>query len=109
MIPTTPASESDSPLQFALDLAAEVAACYEISAPSSLLAGARSWEREGDISVAVLGRFKAGKSSFLKHFLGRALFITQRRHGLHAGRSPCRAIAGAQSHQRQQRNGPAQS
>jgi len=29
--------------------------------------------REGDISVAVLGRFKAGKSSFLNHFLGRDL------------------------------------
>jgi GTP-binding protein EngB required for normal cell division len=60
-----------SPLQQALDLAADVAARYEISALSSLLASARASVGQDEISVAVLGRFKAGKSSFLNHFIGR--------------------------------------
>ncbi|MGD0776266.1 MAG: dynamin family protein, partial [Candidatus Solibacter sp.] len=55
----------------ALDLAAEVAARYGISALSGLLASARAAVGQDEISVAVLGRFKAGKSSFLNHFLGR--------------------------------------
>src|ERR1017187_4095038 len=62
---------ANSPLQPALDLAAEVAARYEISALSGLLASARAAVRQDEISVAVLGRFKAGKSSFLNHFIGR--------------------------------------
>jgi GTP-binding protein EngB required for normal cell division len=55
----------------ALDLAAEVAARYEISALSGLLASTRASAEQDEISVAVLGRFKAGKSSFLNHFIGR--------------------------------------
>src|ERR1035438_5621037 len=55
----------------ALDLAADVAARYEISALSGLLASARASVEQDEISVAVLGRFKAGKSSFLNHFLRR--------------------------------------
>jgi GTP-binding protein EngB required for normal cell division len=55
----------------ALELAADVAARYEISALSSLLASARASAAQDEISVAVLGRFKAGKSSFLNHFMGR--------------------------------------
>jgi GTP-binding protein EngB required for normal cell division len=55
----------------ALDLAAEVAARYQISALSGLLASARASVEQDEICVAVLGRFKAGKSSFLNHFLGR--------------------------------------
>src|ERR1035441_5655479 len=62
---------ANSPLQPALDLAADVAARYEISALSGLLASARAAVRQDEISVAVLGRFKAGKSSFLNHFIGR--------------------------------------
>jgi GTP-binding protein EngB required for normal cell division len=54
-----------------LDLAAEVAARYQISALSGLLASARASAEQDEIGVAVLGRFKAGKSSFLNHFLGR--------------------------------------
>src|ERR1035441_4863736 len=61
----------NSPLPLALDLAAEVAARYEISALSGLLASARASVGQDEISVAVLGRFKAGKSSFLNHFIGR--------------------------------------
>src|ERR1039458_6570590 len=62
---------ANSPLQSALDLAADVAARYEISALSGLLASARASVGQDEISVAVLGRFKAGKSSFLNHFIGR--------------------------------------
>jgi GTP-binding protein EngB required for normal cell division len=54
-----------------LDLAADVAARYQISALSCLLASARASAEQDEICVAVLGRFKAGKSSFLNHFLGR--------------------------------------
>jgi GTPase SAR1 family protein len=55
----------------ALDLAADVAVRYEISALSGLLTSARASVSQDEISVAVLGRFKAGKSSFLNHFIGR--------------------------------------
>ena len=61
----------NSPLQSALDLVTDVAARYEISALSGLLASARASAGDDEISVAVLGRFKAGKSSFLNHFIGR--------------------------------------
>src|ERR1035441_4188176 len=61
----------NSPLQPALHLAADVAARYEISALSGLLASTRASAGQDEISVAVLGRFKAGKSSFLNHFIGR--------------------------------------
>jgi GTP-binding protein EngB required for normal cell division len=60
---------ANSPLPLAL--VAEVAARYEISALSGLLASARVSVEQDEISVAVLGRFKAGKSSFLNHFIGR--------------------------------------
>src|ERR1019366_6556735 len=63
----------NSPLQPALHLAADVAARYEISALSGLLASTRASAGQDEISVAVLGRFKAGKSSFLNHFIGRSL------------------------------------
>jgi GTP-binding protein EngB required for normal cell division len=61
-----------SPDATALDLAAAVAARYQISALSGLLASTRTLAAQNEISVAVLGRFKAGKSSFLNHFMGRA-------------------------------------
>ena len=54
-----------------LELVEEVAARYEIFALSGLLASARASLGQDEISVAVLGRFKAGKSSFLNHFIGR--------------------------------------
>ena len=60
-------------LQPALDVAADVAARYEISALSGLLASARASAGQDEIGVAVLGRFKAGKSSFLNHFIGRSI------------------------------------
>lgn len=54
-----------------LDLVAEVAARYGISALSGLLAATRASIEQDEITVAVLGRFKAGKSSFLNHFIRR--------------------------------------
>ena len=63
--------ESHSERPPALDLAADVAARYEISALSGLLASARASAEQDEISIAVLGRFKAGKSSFLNHFMRR--------------------------------------
>lgn len=61
---TTPSTLSS------LDLADEIAARYQISALSGLLASVHAAAGQEDIQVAVLGRFKAGKSSFLNHFLG---------------------------------------
>jgi GTP-binding protein EngB required for normal cell division len=61
----------NSPLPTALDLAEEVKERYDIESLSGLIASARAMTRESEISVAILGRFKAGKSSFLNHFLGR--------------------------------------
>ena len=83
---------ADSPFEPALLLAADVAARYEISALSGLLASARASSKQDEISVAVLGRFKAGKSSFLNHFIGRDILpvgvvpvtavVTQIRYGV---------------------------
>ncbi len=60
----------------ALELAADIAQRYEIRALSGLLASARAAAGQDEITVAVLGRFKAGKSSFLNHFLGRNVLPT---------------------------------
>jgi len=60
----------------ALDLAADLAGKYEISALSGLLASARASVGQIEISVVLLGRFKAGKSSFLNHFIGRNILPT---------------------------------
>ena len=68
-----PSAPPDASLPAALDLAAEVAERYGIAALSGLLAGARAAMGREGIAVAVLGRFKAGKSSFLNHFIGRAV------------------------------------
>ncbi len=67
---TTPMS-AGSPLLAALDLVADIAERYDISALSGLLASTRTSVAQDEISVAVFGRFKAGKSSFLNHFIGR--------------------------------------
>ena len=57
--------------QPALDLAADLATRYGIAALSGLLASTRALLEQDEIGIAVLGRFKAGKSSFLNHFIGR--------------------------------------
>jgi GTP-binding protein EngB required for normal cell division len=55
----------------AIALAVELASRYDIGALEPLLDVCRSAAVSKDLSVAVLGRFKAGKSSFLNHFVGR--------------------------------------
>src|SRR5208283_1415314 len=54
-----------------LELVAEIAERYGISALSGLIGTVRESAGQDEIGVAVLGRFKAGKSSFLNHFMGR--------------------------------------
>ena len=66
-------SKGSRALLDALDLAADVAERYEITALDGLLESVRGSVAQDEIAVAVLGRFKAGKSSFLNHFLGRAI------------------------------------
>ena len=68
-----PGTFPDFAPEAALDLAADLAARYAISALSGLLASTRASVGQDEISVAVLGRFKAGKSSFLNHFIGRRI------------------------------------
>ena len=62
-----------SPLQPALDLANELVARYEIASLSGLLETTAGAIAQKEIRVAVFGRFKAGKSSFLNHFIGREI------------------------------------
>src|SRR5271157_4139741 len=62
-----------SPLQPALDLANELAARYEIASLSGLLATTAAAIARNEIRVAVFGRFKAGKSSFLNDIMGREI------------------------------------
>jgi GTP-binding protein EngB required for normal cell division len=45
---------------------------YQISALEDFLESCQSFAQEKILNIAVLGRFKAGKSSFLNHLLGQA-------------------------------------
>ncbi len=55
-----------------LALIADIAERYNISAVGPLLRTCHSLEQERTVRIAVLGRFKAGKSSFLNRLLGRS-------------------------------------
>ena len=57
----------------AVDFAASVAQRYEISSLAPLLASCRSAISQNEVSVAVVGRFKAGKSSFINHVTNRSI------------------------------------
>jgi GTP-binding protein EngB required for normal cell division len=46
---------------------------YQIGALEDFLESCQSFAQEKILNIAVLGRFKAGKSSFLNHLLGKAL------------------------------------
>src|ERR1035438_10904963 len=46
---------------------------HEISALEDFLESCRAFAQEKTLNIAVLGRFKAGKSSFKNHLLGRPL------------------------------------
>lgn len=57
----------------AVELVAALAAQYQISAIEPFLHVCSAVLERQDLTVAVLGRFKAGKSSFLNHFAGRPI------------------------------------
>jgi ribosome biogenesis GTPase A len=60
-------------VQDALDAVETLCNSNEIPAPEDFLESCRAFAQEKMLNVAVLGRFKAGKSSFLNHLLGRPL------------------------------------
>ena len=55
----------------ALDFVGTLIRRYQITALGDFLASCQSFAEEQTLNIAVLGRFKAGKSSFLNHLLGR--------------------------------------
>lgn len=57
----------------ALGLASEIAVRYQLPSLRPLIESSRALTSRDELSVALTGRFKAGKSSFLNHFLGREL------------------------------------
>ena len=57
----------------ALDAAGEICDRYQIGALEDFLETCRSFAEEKLLNVAILGRFKAGKSTLLNHLLGRPL------------------------------------
>lgn len=58
-------------VQAALQLAEEIAGKYQLDSIRPLLRSCLNFSATEEITIAVLGRFKAGKSSFLNHLLGR--------------------------------------
>jgi predicted GTPase len=62
-----------SSYQSVIDLIAALADRYQIAAIHPLLEMCRAATNRSHPAVAVLGRFKAGKSSFINHLLGRDL------------------------------------
>jgi GTP-binding protein EngB required for normal cell division len=54
----------------ALELVTELAARYQLTSIRPLLEICQKARQDTTLSVAVLGRFKAGKSSFLNHLIG---------------------------------------
>jgi GTP-binding protein EngB required for normal cell division len=56
----------------ALEITAGVCRRHRLTALDDFLESCREFAREETLNVAVLGRFKAGKSSFLNHLLGSA-------------------------------------
>lgn len=55
----------------ALELVSELATKYQLSSIRPLLEICQNTRRDSTLSIAVLGRFKAGKSSFLNDLIGR--------------------------------------
>ncbi|HEY6345770.1 MAG TPA: dynamin family protein [Bryobacteraceae bacterium] len=60
-------------LHQALDLASEIASRYGLSSLDPLLQSCSSALAQDEIAVMIVGRFKAGKSSFINHFIGRPI------------------------------------
>ena len=60
-------------VQVALDTVAELCRRHQMTALEDFLESCRSFAQEKTLNIAIFGRFKAGKSSFLNHLLGRQL------------------------------------
>lgn len=60
-------------VQDVLGTVADLCERHELSALEDFLGSCRTFAQEKTLNIAVLGRFKAGKSSFLNHLLGRPL------------------------------------
>ena len=60
-------------MQDALEAAGELCRRYQIASLEDFLESCRAFAQEKTLNIAILGRFKAGKSSFLNHLLGRPL------------------------------------
>ena len=60
-------------MQEALDAAGDICRRYQIASLEDFLESCRAFAQEKTLNIAILGRFKAGKSSFLNHLLGRPL------------------------------------
>jgi GTP-binding protein EngB required for normal cell division len=56
-----------------LGIASEIAARHKLSPLQPLIQSCQRLSERNELTLAVVGRFKAGKSSFLNHFLGREL------------------------------------
>jgi len=72
-LPLRHGASSDPEFDPAIDFASDLAQRYELSSLAPLLASVRSAVSQHEVSVAVMGRFKAGKSSFLNHFTDRPI------------------------------------
>ena len=57
----------------ALQIVAQICQSHQITALDDFIESCRMFAHEEILNVAILGRFKAGKSSFLNHLLGRQL------------------------------------
>lgn len=62
-----------APAEWKLDLVASLIDSYSLEALDDFLESCRRFAAERAVNVAVLGRFKAGKTTFLKDLLGRPL------------------------------------
>lgn len=62
-----------APVEALLDAVRQICERHGISALDAFQESCRAFAAEKTLNVAVLGRFKAGKSSFLNHLLGREL------------------------------------
>ncbi len=70
--PPAAAPDPESVLE-ALDAVEQLCGRHEIAALEDFLESCRNFARDQTLNIAVLGRFKAGKSSFLNQLLGRAI------------------------------------
>jgi len=66
-------SSTEELAEGALRTATELCQRYRITALQDFLESCRSFAQEKSLNIAIFGRFKAGKSSFLNHLIGRPL------------------------------------